>query len=473
MKKYLPFFLLAFITTFVYGQPQKVIVKSTIDSPTEYRYWPLSGKQLPFYDLSTPATIKQGETAIINLSDCETIYKMIIGKHIFNIYATANSTDTIYVYPDSLSFSGKNVAYNNYLSEAKKSDKYCQDYSRTRNHPLAAVNSLAEFKNIVSSYKAEDNKLLKSNAFTATFMQQQLLFIDLKYKALFLKKMISLYRSPDLTQEWIDEFKNMDFHFADETARKSEWFCGLLKDYVGIRKFMIEQIDPKGVADTARVFFFKSYCNVLTGNNLEYATAHLLYDDTYQKDYSKDAPAVYKEFKALFPQSSYLPVLSPGIEKTIAIHNPSHNNDKIKIVHYETAPESFSDIIRPFLGKVIYIDIWATSCAPCLEALSEVNEHKKLIPNADKVVFLYLSVDRDRLHEKWDNLINYYSLEGYHYRANEKTAKIIYTTFGDDRGTLSIPRYILVDKEGRIAFSNAAPLSDTVKVTEQLETLLK
>lgn len=472
MKKHLSVSLLLLIASLAYSQPQKIILKSAIDSSTEFRYWPLNGKQLPFYDLSTPAPIKQGETAIIHLPDCETIYTMIVGKHVSKIYATANATDTIYLHPDSLSFGGTNAAYNNYLAEASKSDNYCHDYSRSRNHPLATVKSLAAFKNTISSRKAEDEKLLKSHAFTATFIQEQLLSIDLRYKALFIKKMSSLYKSPDFTQEWIEEFKHTDFHFTDETARKSEWFCKLLKDYVCIHKFMIEQVDPQEVANTVSTFLFRNYRNVLTGNNLEYATAHLLHDDIYQKDYSKDTPAVYNEFKTLFPQSSYLSILSPGIEKTIAINNPNCNNDKIQMVQYETTPESFSEMIRPFLGKVIYIDIWATFCSPCLEALSEVNEKKKLIPNADKVVFLYLSVDRDRAHEKWINLINYYKLEGYHYRVNEKTP-IIHTVFGDSQKILSIPRYILVDKEGKIAFSNAASLSDTQKVTEQLETLLK
>ena len=130
-------------------------------------------------------------------------------------------------------------------------------------------------------------------------------------------------------------------------------------------------------------------------------------------------------------------------------------------------------MITPFAGKVIYIDIWATTCAPCLQALAEADKAKQKISCSDDVIFLYLSVDRDRAHEKWEKIINHYNLEGYHYRVNEHTAQIIYTTFGDSRGVLSIPRYVIVDKNGKIAFTNAAPLADTPKVTEQLKTLLK
>ena len=68
---------------------------------------------------------------------------------------------------------------------------------------------------------------------------------------------------------------------------------------------------------------------------------------------------------------------------------------------------------------------------------------------------------------------SYYKLHVYHYRVNEKTSGIIYSTFGDSNGMLEIPRYAIVDKNGKIAFPNAASPAEVEKVIEQLKTLLK
>ena len=241
MKKYLTFSLFLSITTLIYSQPQKLIVKAD-NGPTEFRYWASDGKQLPFYDLSPTITLNQGEVKTIHLSGDAILYKIVFERKVLTIYATANCTDTVYLHRDSLFFGGDNKPYNLYLTEAEKADKYCRDYSRSRNHPLSKVNSLAEFKAMVSSRKAEDYNLLKNKAVATGFIQQQSLFADLRYKALFLKKMISLYKSPDLIQEWIEEFKNTDFHFADETSRQSEWFREILEDYACTKSFIIEKI---------------------------------------------------------------------------------------------------------------------------------------------------------------------------------------------------------------------------------------
>ena len=472
MKKYLTFSLLLSMTTLIYSQPQKLIVKAD-NGPTEFRYWASDGKQLPFYDLSPTITLNQGEVKTIHLPGDAILYKIVSERKVLTIYATANCTDTVYLHRDSLFFGGDNKPYNLYLTEAEKADKYCRDYSRSRNHPLSKVNSLAEFKAMVSSRKAEEYNLLKNKAVATGFIQQQSLFADLRYKALFLKKMISLYKSPDLTQEWIEEFKNTDFYFADETSRQSEWFREILEDYACAKSFIIEKRNPAEVGDTINTFLFNNYCNILSDNNLEYATACLLYNDIFQKEYSKDTPALYSRFITLFPNSPYSEILAPEIEKIAALYNQNPENNKIHIINYDTEPESFADMIKPFAGKVIYIDIWATTCAPCLQALAEADKAKQKISCSDDVIFLYLSVDRDRAHEKWEKIINHYNLEGYHYRVNEHTAQIIYSTFGDSRGVLSIPRYVIVAKNGKIAFTNAAPLANTPKVTEQLKTFLK
>ena len=64
MKKYLAFFLLLSVTALVYGRPQKLVIKTDKES-VELRYWPLDGKQLPFYSLYSPVIVFSTGTEVI------------------------------------------------------------------------------------------------------------------------------------------------------------------------------------------------------------------------------------------------------------------------------------------------------------------------------------------------------------------------------------------------------------------------
>ena len=79
MKKYLAFFLLLSVTALVYGRPQKLVIKTDKES-VELRYWPLDGKQLPFYSLYSPVIVTCRQMTEIELPCNETIYKISLGK---------------------------------------------------------------------------------------------------------------------------------------------------------------------------------------------------------------------------------------------------------------------------------------------------------------------------------------------------------------------------------------------------------
>ena len=435
---------------------------------------------MPFYSLSVIINISPGKTTEITLPDGEILYDIHSENKSFKIYSSKNSVDTIYLKKDSLYFGGDNKHYNQFLITAEASEKYCHDYSIGRNHELREVNILSDFKKIIASRKAEDNLLLKNNRFSEKFVEQQQLFTDMRYNALFLKKMNTLYNTPELlTDDWIDELKNNDFQLKNEDSRQSGWFRDIIKDYVLAKSLMIEKISPQEILKmnsfnirSLNEFLFDNYCKEFSGENLEYALACLFYDDIFQEDYSKDIPPLYKRFLSLFPDSPYIGILTQGVKKTEDIYNQADNNSEILTVNYDAEPENFEEMMRPFAGKVVYIDIWATWCIPCLKMFSHLDNLKEQVRGMEDVVFFYISIDRDEYHEKWQKMSSYYNLHGYHYRINEHTSEIIFSTFGNPNGSIEVPRYAIVDKNGKIAFPNAAAPSEPEKVAEQLKTLL-
>lgn len=465
-------FLLSSETMHSYGQPQKIVIFLESDS-TEIRYRPLDGKHLPHHDLYSSFNAGQKRTVTLDLTCDKTIYKINAGQKAFKVYAMNGCTDTVHLHHDSLSFYGNNKLYNIYLYKVEKSDQYCHNYSRTRQHPLSTISNLTEFYSAIIPLKDKDSKLLTQDKFNNEFIQLQKSETDLRYKALFLKKMKSLYRSPEAIEVWKKEFSKLNFHLTNEMARQSEWFYETLNDYVCIKKFIIEGISPQKTADSINTFLFNNYCQAITGTNLEYALAYLLYEDIYQKEYSKDIPTLYAQFIAQYPHSPYKDILSAHIAQVEALYAQKHDNSQIRMLSYNTPPKTFADIIQPFKGKIIYIDIWATTCAPCIQTFQEMSKKKHSFPHSDEIVFLYLSIDRDERDEKWKQLIYYYQLEGYHYRANRNTASIIYKTFCNSQGILSIPRYVIINSKGEIAFDNAAPFSDIPLIIKQLQSLTR
>ncbi len=117
-------------------------------------------------------------------------------------------------------------------------------------------------------------------------------------------------------------------------------------------------------------------------------------------------------------------------------------------------------------GKVIYIDVWATWCGPCMREIPYLKQLDSELHNMD-IAFVSISIDGDK--DAWKKMVEKKELQGYQlYAEGEWQSSII-----KDYAIQGIPRFILIDKEGKLVNANANRPSSEEIIKKQLIELAK
>ncbi len=168
---------------------------------------------------------------------------------------------------------------------------------------------------------------------------------------------------------------------------------------------------------------------------------------------------------------------------TDLIDKMSHENDKDKLTAYETAADhittpTYNAAVKAYLkglmqfgkgdlavdftavdingkkvslsdlkGKVIYVDIWATWCGPCLAEMPNLEVVKNKYKDNKDVVFVSLSIDDDNQADKWKQNVWGRKAGGYQWQINRSKLSAYNVT--------TIPRSLLIDKNLKVVSINA------------------
>ncbi|MFY0628813.1 MAG: TlpA family protein disulfide reductase [Flavobacteriaceae bacterium] len=202
--------------------------------------------------------------------------------------------------------------------------------------------------------------------------------------------------------------------------------------------------------------------------------AQYIINSAKQKKYEKSLITIFDDFQKAYPESSFIEYLKDDIstireyQKKIALELPEN-----VIIIEDKNLNTFEDLLAQLKGQKLYVDMWATWCGPCKVEFGESDKIKTTLKkNGYKK--LYISVDRASAYDKWIEMIKYYDLSGYHHLANKTFFKHFsenYTTA--QKGSLLLPQYLLIEKDGTITTKNAPRPSQHKKLEKVLDSLSK
>lgn len=107
---------------------------------------------------------------------------------------------------------------------------------------------------------------------------------------------------------------------------------------------------------------------------------------------------------------------------------------------------TFNDILKSHTDKIILIEIWASWCGDCVKAMPKIHELQAQNPEVD-----YLFISMDKSADNWKKAIVKYDLKGEHFMAIDQMKGV----FGKSIDLDWIPRYIIIDKTGKIVVYRA------------------
>lgn len=167
---------------------------------------------------------------------------------------------------------------------------------------------------------------------------------------------------------------------------------------------------------------------------------------------------IYDQWFKLFPGSSYGQTLIKSLQK---IQSLESGIESPEITGVTITGDRWSS--RELKGKIVYVDVWATWCGPCMKSLPYLQKLQKTFSHSDDVVFLTVSIDKDQ--EKWKKTLSETALMGIHINSYG-------TSITEDFMISGIPRYMLIDQNGSIVLANA-PSPDKVDITNEILRVLE
>jgi len=167
----------------------------------------------------------------------------------------------------------------------------------------------------------------------------------------------------------------------------------------------------------------------------------------------------YQSFAKDFPQ-----LIEQYREKAASLKTTAQNS----VIPYDpvmTRPDGTNCKLSDLFGSFIYIDVWATWCVPCRKEIPHLEKLVEHFKGNNKVQIISISIDENR--DAWLKMLDKDKPGWTQFILSPEEEK----KFTSSWGIGGIPRFIMLDKEGRI-FSADAIRPSNEKIISTIEEQL-
>ena len=301
-----------------------------------------------------------------------------------------------------------------------------------------------EFLEKIDQYIADNNKVLESKGFDKVFQEKE------KTRLLYdVCGILWQYaQNRDCSEEYIAKMKSL--------MVEEDWLLQL-DSYTNFMEGAVAYFAGKALENQENASVKEKTLNVLNYvlSNIksqavkEYLVASfsISYIDSEGVDDAEEVKAIFnKEVTNPVMQAAFNSLYAQG--SSVAKGSKAHGFKYLDINGKEVSLDDFK-------GRYVYIDIWATWCAPCREEYPHLQMLEKAFQGTN-ISFVSISTDQDEA--KWKQTVK-----------DEKMGGIQLHTGGDEDflnafRVKGIPRFILINPEGRIENANMTRPSDPMPI---------
>ncbi len=417
-------------------------------------------------------------------------------KSFWRMIVSPNDKDSVFIdanNPNDVQFFGKNAGVNRFFNTLKR-EKYFSGYldTPTERSFLDDFSGTAIEPKISKMRDAELELLrvfLGQNKIDDVYQKMMVNDIRYYYASLFNALTINTYRENLKTKSNIfdaswaavwdktiaaEKISNDDalssYWYHDFADKYIDWYRASFKKDIDVTRLDVQKGENIFEVEQLIRTHFK-------GKALEAILADMILDEALQEQYQPSLISIFTRFNNDFPNSPYnrylMPVIRPIADKYDAKLEDLAQLEDIYLIDNPETIATFDHLMSMFKGKAVFIDLWATWCAPCKDEFKYKGALEKFCKGKD-IEKVYISIDKNDKDKSWQDAVSFYELGGHHIRASFDLIKDIRRRFANDNeGGISIPRYIIVNKEGKITEENAKRPSEKEELYKQLEEALK
>ncbi len=389
-------------------------------------------------------------------------YTLIAGKRPIPLYITPDDKINFNVdiknRVENPVFTGNNANINTYLSERRK--KFGLILGNA--NKLFALNE-DEFLSQVDQYKSTLVDLANSSQLPEPYLKQEM--NNIQYE---LARNLNNYEGYYRLLNGDEEFKvssNFPKNIVNEVNFNESQDYIFSRQYRALLNERLSKIsnkrrNPTIDFDLTRLETIHTEVNdTLIKNDLTYKLAQ------ESITYTSNLHEYYNKYMGYSTNSSHKKDITAIYEKLKLTARGQVSPKFSDYQNYKGGTTSLDDLTGH--GKYLYIDVWATWCGFCKKEIPLLKRFEQQYEGKN-IEFVSINVDTKDKLRKWKETIEDKEMTGVQLFAGDKHQNLQFTK---DYLIKGLPRFILIDPEGKIVTANAPRPSDGDKLEEILDAL--